>query len=304
MRPAIRPITFDRHKYGPALQVDACSVRSIPGFIKTPEVHRLGFYEIALVTDGRGQLDLGGVPVDVAPYRLCLTRPGEARRWRLDGARLDGSLAFFEAAFVDDFFADPCFVERLPVMSCAPGRRSIALSRRQFDALVTVVGEMGDELADLRSDSGDLLRAQVHRLLVMVQRANGTGPAAAIDPATRLAARFSKLMAGGASAGRSVAEMASSLGTTPRALNRCLRETCGRTAGELMQQHVLRESRRLLLRTELSVAAIAERLNFSDPSYFSRFFKRHLGLPPGSFRERQKSAVADANVHCEVEIDR
>ena len=72
-----RSIAFDRHKYGMPLLVDACSVASIPGFITEPMPHRLGFYEIALVTAGRGRLELDGAAAEVAPGTVLVTRPGE-----------------------------------------------------------------------------------------------------------------------------------------------------------------------------------------------------------------------------------
>jgi AraC family transcriptional activator of pobA len=302
--PAVRQIAFDRHKYALPLQVDACSVGSIPGFIKTPEPHRLGFYEVVLVTAGRGHLELDGSALEVAPYRLCLTRPGETRSWQVEDGKLEGLLAFFETAFLDDFFADPGFVEGLPAMTCAASRRSIPLSRDRFDGLMALVGEMTDELRSPRGDSGHLLRAHVYRMLVMLQRASGVTKTRELDRAARLAARFTALVASKARLGDKVADYAEALGTTTRTLNRALQRSFGRSAGELIQQHVLLQSRRLLACSDLSVAAIAERLHFADASYFSRFFSRHLGMPPGRFRQEHESAAAVRNVHCEVEPDR
>lgn len=302
-RPAVRPILFDRNKYGLPLQVDACAIGSIPGFIKKPLPHRLAFYEIALVTSGRGQLELDGAALDVAPYRLCLTRPHETRRWQLENAQLEGWLAFFEADFLDGFFADPCFVENVPAMACAAADRSFDLTRKRFDECVDLVGAMADELRAPRGDSSHLLRADTYRLLMMLQRASRAGPVREADPSLQLAARFARLVASDARMGDSVADYAEKLATTTRALNRCLRSAFGRTAGELIQQHVLLASRRLLLQTELSASAIAEQLEFSDASYFSRFFQRHMGTTPGTFRRQRKSASAVANVHCEAARD-
>src|SRR4051794_8101648 len=90
-------IHFEREKYGPRLLADALDLRNEPGFIRTPTPHRLAFHEIMLVTDGEGTLDLDGTPVAVAPYRVCITAPGEIRSWKLRDARLDGLVAFFEA---------------------------------------------------------------------------------------------------------------------------------------------------------------------------------------------------------------
>jgi hypothetical protein len=91
-------IRFDRFKYGSHLLADACSVASLPYFIKTPRLHRLAFYEVALITEGRGALALDGLALEITPYRVCITAPGEIRSWRLEGERLGGLLAFVSAA--------------------------------------------------------------------------------------------------------------------------------------------------------------------------------------------------------------
>ena len=57
--PSARPIRFDRTKYGRCLLADAGEVRTdFPDLITGPEPHRLTFHEIALVTHGRGTLDV------------------------------------------------------------------------------------------------------------------------------------------------------------------------------------------------------------------------------------------------------
>ena len=88
--------------------------------------------EVALITDGRGALALDGEALEVAPYRVCITAPGEIRSWRLEGARLGGLLAFFEPELFDEAFADPHFVASLPLVGAGAAR---ALVRRRAQAL-------------------------------------------------------------------------------------------------------------------------------------------------------------------------
>lgn len=45
------------------------------------------------------------------------------------------------------------------------------------------------------------------------------------------------------------------------------------------------EARRLLVHSSMTVSEIAYHLRFQDPSYFGRFFRRHLGQTPGQYRE-------------------
>jgi len=294
---AVAPIRFDRMKYGRPLLVDACEVAAIPGFITTPRAHRLHFYEIALVTRGRGRLALDDTLLELAPRRVFVTAPGEVRSWRLEGeAGLGGWLAFFEPAFIDEFFADQRFLRELPVLAAPPGRRGLAVDGPGFDRLASIVAAMADELRELRDDSCHALRADTYRLLVALQRAaaaTGAAPAAAAPPVDREAqvcAAFSRLLDEGVSAATPVCAYAERLGLSMRRLNECLAARTGRSAGQHVAERLMREARRLLLHSALPVAAIAERLEFADASYFGRFFRRHAGLTPAAFRRAPGSA--------------
>ncbi|MDZ4200290.1 MAG: helix-turn-helix transcriptional regulator [Kiritimatiellia bacterium] len=48
----------------------------------------------------------------------------------------------------------------------------------------------------------------------------------------------------------------------------------------------MREARRLLVETDLTVAEVAEQVGFEDPLYFSRSFRRLTGVPPSHYRAR------------------
>lgn len=46
--------------------------------------------------------------------------------------------------------------------------------------------------------------------------------------------------------------------------------------------------KRLLEDNELSLKAISEKMNFNDECYFNAFVKKHLGMPPGTYRKMNK----------------
>ncbi len=88
---------------------------------------------------------------------------------------------------------------------------------------------------------------------------------------------------------RSVAAYARMLKVTSGHLSESILHHTGRTAGELIRDRLLLEARRLLVHSSLNVAEIAVSLQFEDPSYFSRFFRRSTGVSPGEFRDRSPS---------------
>ena len=104
------------------------------------------------------------------------------------------------------------------------------------------------------------------------------------DAARRLVARFTQLMEREFRKGLGVGEMAAKLGVTPTHLTRCCRETCGRSAIDLLQDRRIFEALRLLSETKTPVGRIGESLGFNSPAYFTRAFQNLTGLSPTAFR--------------------
>jgi AraC family transcriptional regulator, transcriptional activator of pobA len=78
------------------------------------------------------------------------------------------------------------------------------------------------------------------------------------------------------------------LALSETSLNRLCLRLAGRTAFDMSQQRLVLEARRRLIYAASSVSSIAADLGFKDPAYFSRFFRRHLGIGPLDFRRRHR----------------
>ena len=61
--------------------------------------------------------------------------------------------------------------------------------------------------------------------------------------------------------------------------------------GQYIDTMVFQKAQQLLLFTDLSVAQIAEQLQFCDQAYFSRYFKLHQQETPSQYRRRLKAAI-------------
>lgn len=87
---------------------------------------------------------------------------------------------------------------------------------------------------------------------------------------------------------RNVQAFAEQLHVTPKYLTETVKEITGNTAGEIIDQFVILEAKRMLSDTPLSILQIAEELNFSDQSFFGKYFKRFVGHSPKEYRQIQR----------------
>ncbi|MDB5823478.1 MAG: transcriptional regulator PobR [Herminiimonas sp.] len=76
------------------------------------------------------------------------------------------------------------------------------------------------------------------------------------------------------------------IGISAAHLNVLCRKAIGRSAQEIIHARVMLEARRRLVYTSMTIGEVCSALGFSDPAYFTRFFKRETGLSPRDFRER------------------
>jgi AraC family transcriptional activator of pobA len=88
----------------------------------------------------------------------------------------------------------------------------------------------------------------------------------------------------------SIACYAEAVGVSPSHLNAVCRSHGGLSALQVINERLLLEARRCLVYTEMTVTQVADSLGFSEPAYFSRFFKRGCAVAPKDFRRlRQES---------------
>lgn len=78
--------------------------------------------------------------------------------------------------------------------------------------------------------------------------------------------------------------IASQLNISPKYLSDLLKQETGKTALELIHLYVISEAKNMLVTGEQSISEIAYRLGFENPPYFSRLFKKEVGVSPKEFK--------------------
>ncbi|MGW5478171.1 helix-turn-helix domain-containing protein [Streptomyces sp. NPDC004008] len=233
------------------------------------------------------------VPRHCAPRTLLHVRPGQVQRFPADPtgrpAELDGVLVLFTGAFPP----------RLPL--AAPlldgfGPAAWTLSPGDYAALDRALTEIAAEYHAMESGPEDtdadltvqLLRQLLGAVLLRMARLPQSGGAASAALGGEVFRAFRYELERSFAATRSVQEYAVRTGCSARTLSRACQAATGRTAKQLIDARVALEAQRLLVHTDLSVAAIGRMLGFSEPTNFGKFLARETGHTPGGFRRDQR----------------
>lgn len=243
---------------------------------------RLDRHLLMLVTGGHGTHTVDFVPYVCRPGTLIWARPGQVIQYgRQPG--LDAILVQWDAELLATLGVQS---EAAPGPAAGGGAARWQLAGEDEDAIINEVSQLVVDCQ--RHDTGALTADLLgHQLAVLVLRVSMLPTGAARPGADQDAGVFGRLLREiehGFTRSRRVEEYATRLNCSVRTLTRACLAATGRSAKQVIDDRVALEARRLLACTRLPVAEVGQRLGFTEPTNFGRFFQREVGRSPGAFR--------------------
>ena len=234
-------------------------------------------HQLLLLQRGSGALHLEGSALPLAPMSLVNVPPGAVHAFAFQRGTQG-----WVATLADDL------VEQLLPPA---GEERRALSQGGVftadAALLPLMAQIAAEFDAAAPSRALALQGLCTVLLAQAARAVArAAPPPRDAPGSALLRRFELLVDARLLDHPSVADCARELAVTPTHLSRVLRAATGQPASRWIEARLMREARRQLAYTSLTVTTIAYTLGFADPAYFSRVFSRVEGLSPRAFRER------------------
>lgn len=84
---------------------------------------------------------------------------------------------------------------------------------------------------------------------------------------------------------KSINDYASELNITTVHLNRICQSLVNKSALQIVHEYLINEAKKYLKNTTHSISEISYFLDFKDPAYFTRLFKKETGLSPSEYRK-------------------
>lgn len=245
-------------------------------------------HQVFLVTKGGGALRIEDKPLAfVAPALMVVPATvvhGFAWHRELEGAVLTLSCAYNDELNRRGLGVTPLF-DAFRLMEVDP-----ALAGTVDAAMATLLCELGWSAPGQRA----AVEAALLGLLVTTLRKFQPEASSAYRSSRSskaLVARYRARVEDRFRMREGVAAHAEALGISQTRLRAACATIAGLSPAAILDQRTMLEARRTLLYTTLSIADVGFSLGFTDPAYFSRFFRVRDGASPNAFR-RQKVILA------------
>ncbi len=252
-----------------------------------PYPHRHDFYQLLWISKGGGPHVIDSVDYPVRTDSVYFLSPGQVHSLSLPQDAC-GYVMNFSAEFYQLALQDKSALKSLSFFAIDNPKPCLYLSAEQASALRQVIEHIEDEYYGEQPGYQDLIRSYLQIFLMLCKRFSASQDERRVAPRDyELTRRFRMLVEERFLTRASLADYAALLHVTERHLSDATKKTTGMTASEIIHARVMLEAKRYLAHSPLSIAEIATRLNFEDPAYFTRFFKKNTGCPPGEYKKQQ-----------------
>ncbi|MEJ7646117.1 MAG: helix-turn-helix transcriptional regulator [Chryseolinea sp.] len=246
----------------------------------TQNLHRHDFYFILALKRGGGIHEIDFIPFSVHDDSIFFIRPGQVHRLELkshsEGYLMEFGKGFFYFDRSNHFFRN------------AANENFCRLEVSASDKLQSILASMHEEYRNKVDGFPEVIKANLSIFFIELVRQrehNDSQKDARNEYAQERLQNFLVLLEEDISEHKHVSYYADKLNLSPFQLNSITKTLMGKTAAELIDDHILLEAKRYLLATSNQVNQIAYHLGYEDVSYFIRFFKKHTRSTPEMFRQ-------------------
>lgn len=249
--------------------------------------HRHNYYEIFLFEKGGGLHQIDFHDIEIQSPCIHFVSPGQIHLVNRD-LNSAGYVILFSREFYYLNLENRASLFNMPFLNNNHWKPIINLSDEDFSHFQSLIVMAEEEYKSNNSERDSILRSYINivlqkskTLFLQQEKALNFNESASAE----LVSSFKILLEKNYREMHQVQDYAKALNCTPEHLNQTLKIHYGNSASDLILRRIILEAKRLLMYSELSNKEIAYWLNYEDPSYFSRIFKRKTQLTPNMFRE-------------------
>ncbi|MEM1324259.1 MAG: helix-turn-helix transcriptional regulator [Bacteroidota bacterium] len=249
------------------------------------QTHLVEFYILLFIEEGQGQHTIDFTDYDCRKGSLLSIRKDQLHKF-VHSDSLKGALLLFTDEFLISYLEKQEFQKSLQLFNELLGVPKIQLSESAFEEIAAIVQRIENEYFNIRDDhSLNIIRSELHILITKLYRIKSQQRKMVVE--RRYLSEFihlQSLVEQKVTTTRSVKEYAQMMGCSTKTLNNITKSIINKTAKAFIGEICIKQIKRLLINTSLSVKEIAYTSGFEEVPNFYKYFKHHSQTTPEQFR--------------------
>ena len=247
--------------------------------------HRHDFYEVLYLSGGSGYYIIDSNKYKIEPPCIFFMTPGQTHKLELS-QDIDGYIFLFTPDF---YLLNQSNKNRLlsfPFFhSVTRQNPPLFLSQPDDDTFIKNLFIRGCSCVKTNAPSEEIIRSLLDLLLLTCAQLYPKEYNVLPNNKGHITVKkFMLLIEESYQQNLKVNDYASMLSITANHLTQLVKQITGKTTNEILQEKNILEIKRLLLYTNLTITEIAAKMNFTDQSYLTKYFKKCTGLTPLQYR--------------------
>lgn len=235
--------------------------------------HKHSCYELFYIIDGEGTFFMDCQSYHIQKQSLFLVAPGRVHGWEQTN-----SIKAYLLKFDSSIFEGHSFLNQMSVFNFD----SVQIDEREKPLIDTTLASLEDEYTAAHSFKECSISSLLEILLIYIQRTLSIESISYTDGT--LVTKLNELMHSNNYKIAKPSCYARKLKTSTKLLNQALHKITGKSTSDYIRSKTIEEAQRLLKYTSMTCNEISYHLGFIDAAYFSRFFKREVGMSPIHFK--------------------
>ncbi|MBP2831229.1 helix-turn-helix transcriptional regulator [Aquimarina sp. U1-2] len=270
-------------------------------YSQLPKVYVQDFYFLYILKHGRIVKFSQAKKVDLQGKNLYVSCPGQMKNWKaVENA--EGYILVFSKGFLKNLRYNKNMLTEFPFL-VFPDKINYSVQSKDFEKCLDVLANIYEAYIRKEAYDYELIQLWVTELLIRIKKYNDKNNREHLgdDSAneTSVGPRFVQLLEDHFTQGikkklvtnKGVAEFAKDLNVHPNHLNREIKKHYGKSTKTVIIERYLLAAKCLILQTDLTIQEICYTLDFNNPPYFGRFFKKYTGMSPLQFRKKNSKLV-------------
>lgn len=247
--------------------------------VNDPHAH--DYYEIFLFKANGGTHTIDFNAKEIKANSIHLVIPGQVHQVGREGS-CTGLVMMFSKDYLQGSAALIDTINSFPFIRPQDNPFIKEIEKEKFDFVFDLVAKILEENGSTGFNAKQIIQSYLNIILLKTQELFA-------DQKIEISQQTNKLLnfiSNNISHTLRAEDVATSVGISFSSLNELTKKETGKTIKGLIKECLIREIKRSLLLDVESSKTIAYELNFTDPSYFTKYVKKELGCTPNEFRQK------------------